>query len=140
MRERTSGMDQASEELERRSRYLSSLIERTKFRTEAEEREKKEEEENEKEKEKVEEIKEEGDPHEQQNVKVRAADMSQAMQRKAFRCAREVMKEMNKLDSKRIALALKKVKFFFSLFLPFSRIYVDFFFPSSILSDKLGLR
>lgn len=105
MRERKSAMDQASEELERRSRYLSSLIERTKIRTEAEEREKKE-----KEKEKLEEIKEEeeGDPQEQQNVKVRAANMSPAMQRKAFRCAREVMKETNKLDSKRIALALKK--------------------------------
>lgn len=102
MRERKSAMDQASEELERRSRHLSSLIERTKIRTEAEEREKKE-------KEKLEEIKEEeGDPQEQQNVKVRAANMSPAMQRKAFRCAREVMREMNKLDSKRIALALKK--------------------------------
>ncbi|ONK66203.1 uncharacterized protein A4U43_C06F5300 [Asparagus officinalis] len=102
MREKKSAMDAASDELERRSRHLSSLIQRTKLKSEEEEKEKGKEEEEE------EEVKEEGDPQEQRNVKVRAADMSLAMQRKAFRCAREVMKEMTKLDSKKLALALKK--------------------------------
>ena len=102
MREKKSAVDAASEELERRSRYLSSLIQRTKLKTEEEEKEK------EKEREKG---KEEGDPQDQQNLRVRAADMSPVMQRKAFRCAREVLKEMTKPDSKRLALALKKVQF-----------------------------
>ncbi|ONK61310.1 uncharacterized protein A4U43_C08F28390 [Asparagus officinalis] len=97
MRKKKSAMDAASEELERRSRYLSSLIQRTKLNAEEEEEEE-------------EEVKEEGDgdPQEQQNVKVRAADMAPAMQRKAFRCAGEVMKGMRKVDGKKIALALKK--------------------------------
>lgn len=98
-------MDPASEELERRSRYLSSLIQRTKLKTVAEEKER--------EKEKDDEVKdkEEAKPEDHQNVRVRAADMSPVMQKKAFQCAWEAFKGMPKLDSKRLALALKKVTF-----------------------------
>ncbi|KAL6001411.1 hypothetical protein ACLOJK_007145 [Asimina triloba] len=91
------------EELERRSRFLSSLIQKKK----------------------------ESEQHEQLqqlNVRVRAADMPIPLQNRAFRCARESLDAMmiqasgdggngrhkkpghSKLDSKRLALALKKVK------------------------------
>ncbi|URE33137.1 dynein light chain [Musa troglodytarum] len=101
----------ASEELERRSQYLSSLVQREKEVVE-ERREKK---------------KGVGDggrcvgdvrdppqgqqqqqKEEEMNVKVRAADMSPALQKHAFRCARETLTSMPKLESKRLALALKK--------------------------------
>ncbi|OAY79188.1 Dynein light chain, cytoplasmic [Ananas comosus] len=143
MREEKKRMEAASEELERRSRYLSSLIQRTKMRTEAEEevtaaaaahsdgkveekrrepgiemeREKEKEKEEVKEKEKVKEKKgeeeeeeeEKGDEaQEKHKVRVRAADMPLALQKRAFRCARETLAAMPKLDSKRLALALKK--------------------------------
>nr|CAD1826718.1 unnamed protein product [Ananas comosus var. bracteatus] len=146
MREEKKRMEAASEELERRSRYLSSLIQRTKMRTEAEEevtaaaaaaaahsdgkveekrrepriemeREKEKEEVKEKEKvkekkgeeEEEEEEEEKGDEaQEKHKVRVRAADMPLALQKRAFRCARETLAAMPKLDSKRLALALKK--------------------------------
>ncbi|KAJ6796783.1 dynein light chain 1, cytoplasmic-like [Iris pallida] len=89
----------ASEELERRSRYLSSLVKRNKLNTVAEEEK-------------------EGDgggadeTEEEEavmtNIKVRAADMPPTLQRHAFRCARQVLDGMPKLDSKRLALTLKK--------------------------------
>ncbi|URE33136.1 dynein light chain [Musa troglodytarum] len=83
----------ASEELERRSQYLSSLVQRTKIMGDnaaaAADHDKKEEE---------------------MNVKVRAADMSPALQKHAFRCARETLTSMPKLESKRLALALKKAR------------------------------
>ncbi|XP_062222946.1 uncharacterized protein LOC133921885 [Phragmites australis] len=127
-------MDPASEELERRSRYLSSLIRRTKLsadpapppplpepragtgsREEAkaplvEEKEKRE-------------VKEEGDgkgkeikekegglkeENRKVSVRVRAADMPLALQRRAIRLAYEAIAAMPRLDSKRLALALKK--------------------------------
>ncbi|KAG0464254.1 hypothetical protein HPP92_019900 [Vanilla planifolia] len=105
-------MDGASAELERRSRYLSSLIERTKLKHESDEI---------KGKNKVN-GKEKGrdrggggggkeadeDLKEMQGVRVRAADMPPELQRRALRCAREVLSAMSKLDSKRLALALKK--------------------------------
>ncbi|THU48176.1 hypothetical protein C4D60_Mb09t23480 [Musa balbisiana] len=47
---------------------------------------------------------------EEMNVKVRAADMSLALQKHAFRCARETLTSMPKLESKRLALALKKAR------------------------------
>ncbi|KAJ6791505.1 dynein light chain 1, cytoplasmic [Iris pallida] len=90
----------ASEELERRSRYLSSLIRRTKLNTVAEEEKDGGGVENEQEEEEEEAV--------MRNVKVRAADMSPALQRHAFRCARQVLDGMPKLDSKRLALTLKK--------------------------------
>jgi len=157
-------MDPASEELERRSRYLSSLIRRTKLgaapvpapaplpvpepeaaaaaepnpepepavgrRGEAkpalaavEEKEK------EKEKEKREvggegggakgkeiKAKVEGGLKEEEgggrklSVRVRAADMALPLQRRAIRLAYEAIAAMPRLDSKRLALALKKVR------------------------------
>ncbi|XP_068663447.1 uncharacterized protein [Aristolochia californica] len=76
-------MEGAEEELERRSRFLSSLIERKKAGEQKEQLER-------------------------LNVNVRAADMPVALQNSAFRCARDSLDAMPKLDSKRLALALKK--------------------------------
>ncbi|KAG0455530.1 hypothetical protein HPP92_024516 [Vanilla planifolia] len=109
MREKAE-VDVASEELERRSRYLSSLIQRTKLKGDAvEEEEDKDQEKGQK--------KDGGgngrrpeadDLQELKNLRVRAADMAPAMQRRAFRCAKDALDTMPKLDSKRLALALKK--------------------------------
>ncbi|XP_072971986.1 uncharacterized protein [Typha angustifolia] len=108
-------MASAAEELERRSRYLSSLIQRTKL--------KEEEEEEVKEEETKEKRGEEGGggggggeggggggetQEEKYKVRIRASDMPPALQKRAFRCARETLAAMAKLDSKRLALALKK--------------------------------
>ncbi|XP_009419116.2 uncharacterized protein LOC103999174 [Musa acuminata AAA Group] len=144
----------ASEELERRSQYLSSLVQRTKIMGDnaaaAADHDKKEvveataakperreqlrqwSQQRMQEKEVVEESREkkkgvgDGDrcvgdvrdppqgqqqqqqKEEEMNVKVRAADMSLALQKHAFRCARETLTSMPKLESKRLALALKK--------------------------------
>ncbi|KAK8959212.1 hypothetical protein KSP40_PGU013964 [Platanthera guangdongensis] len=110
MREK-SGMDGASEELERRSRYLSSLIQRTKLKEDANREEEKEG----KEKEPVKAKSYSGhgreaadDLKDAQNIRVRACDMPPELQRRAFHCAREALGAMPKLDSKRLALALKK--------------------------------
>lgn len=76
----------AEEELERRSKFLSSLIQKKKAI-------------------------EQEDQHDYLNVRVRASDMPLALQNRAFRCARDHLDSMpSKLDSKRLALALKKVK------------------------------
>ncbi|KAK3011746.1 hypothetical protein RJ639_013033, partial [Escallonia herrerae] len=47
--------------------------------------------------------------HDRLNIRVRAADMPLALQNRAFRCTRDTLDSMpGKLDSKRLALALKK--------------------------------
>ncbi|KAJ4823527.1 hypothetical protein Tsubulata_034049 [Turnera subulata] len=77
-------MEGAELELERRSRFLSGLIEKKKATEQQEQNSK-------------------------LNVRVRAADMSFSLQNRAFRCARDLLDSMpGKLDSKRLALALKK--------------------------------
>ncbi|CAL5428284.1 unnamed protein product [Camellia sinensis] len=77
-------MDAAEEELERRSKFLNSLILKKKAIDQQ-------------------------DHHEQLNIRVRASDMPLALQNRAFRCARDNLDTMpGKLDSKRLALALKK--------------------------------
>uniref|UniRef100_A0A5B7CBT7 Dynein light chain n=1 Tax=Davidia involucrata TaxID=16924 RepID=A0A5B7CBT7_DAVIN len=77
-------MEGAEEELERRSKFLSSLIQKKK-------------------------AVEQQEQHDSLNVRVRASDMPVALQNRAFRCARDNLDSMpGKLDSKRIALALKK--------------------------------
>ncbi|KAE8710296.1 dynein light chain LC6, flagellar outer arm-like isoform X2 [Hibiscus syriacus] len=77
-------MDGAELELERRSKFLSSLIQKKKAIEQQEQTER-------------------------FNVKVRASDMPLALQNKAFKCARDQLDYMpGKLDSKRLALALKK--------------------------------
>ncbi|KAL5708416.1 hypothetical protein ACHQM5_019212 [Ranunculus cassubicifolius] len=77
-------MEKAEEELERRSKFLSSLIQKKKATQEE-------------------------DQHQLLNVHVRASDMSKSLQNQAFRCARNSLDTMpGKLDSKRLALALKK--------------------------------
>ncbi|KAG6757641.1 hypothetical protein POTOM_037961 [Populus tomentosa] len=77
-------MEGAELELERRSKFLSSLIEKKK-------------------------AKEHQEQHSKLNVRVRAADMPVLLQDRAFRCARDQLDSMpGKLDSKRLALSLKK--------------------------------
>ncbi|OMP06433.1 Dynein light chain, type 1/2 [Corchorus capsularis] len=80
-------MDGAELELERRSKFLNSLIQKKKAIQQHEQ-------------------------NERLNVKVRASDMPLPLQDKAFRCARDQLDSMpGKLDSKRLALALKKTFF-----------------------------
>ncbi|XP_022776452.1 dynein light chain LC6, flagellar outer arm-like [Durio zibethinus] len=77
-------MDGAELELERRSKFLNSLIQKKKAIEQQEQ-------------------------NELLNIKVRAFDMPLPLQNKAFKCAREQLDSMpGKLDSKRLALALKK--------------------------------
>lgn len=89
-------MEGAEEELERRSKFLSSLIQKKK-------------------------AVEHQENYDRLNVRVRASDMPLPLQNLAFRCARDHLDSMpGKLDSKRLALALKKVfttssSFLFSL-------------------------
>ena len=89
-------MEKAEEELERRSKVLNSLIQEKKS-TQQEEH------------------------HDRFNIRVRALDMPLALQNRAFKCARDNIDSImpSKLDSKRLALALKKVFFtkFISIFL-----------------------
>ncbi|URE33132.1 dynein light chain [Musa troglodytarum] len=105
----------ASEELERRSQYLSSLVQRTKIMGDnaaaAADHDKKEVVEATAAKpERREQGQQQQQKEEEMNVKVRAADMSPALQKHAFRCARETLTSMPKLESKRLALALKKAR------------------------------
>ncbi|XP_061987046.1 uncharacterized protein LOC133705706 isoform X3 [Populus nigra] len=77
-------MEGAELELERRSKFLSGLIEKRK-------------------------AKERQEQPSKLSVRVRAADMPIVLQDRAFRCARDQLDSMpGKLDSKRLALALKK--------------------------------
>ena len=93
----------AEEELERRSKFLSSLIQKKKAI-------------------------EQEDQHDYPNVRVRASDMPLALQNRAFRCARDHLDSMpSKLDSKRLALALKKVKILVILFLLFLLVFIFIF-------------
>lgn len=71
-------------ELERRSKFLNGLILKKKAGEQQEQRDR-------------------------LNVRVRASDMPFPLQNRAFSCARELLDSMpGKLDSKRLALALKK--------------------------------
>lgn len=82
---RNERMEAAEEELERRSKFLNSLIKKKK-------------------------AVEQKEHHECLNVRVRASDMPLSLQNRAFACARDNLDSTpgKKLDSKRIALALKK--------------------------------
>lgn len=83
-------MEKAEEELERRSKFLNSLILKKKAI-----------------------VVEEKQEHEHLNVRVRASDMPLSLQNHAFRCARDnldaTIASGSKLDSKHLALLLKKV-------------------------------
>lgn len=134
-------MDRASEELERRSQYLSSLIQRSRTLVDAdqvkkevveatdkpinrEQQRKKGNEGDERLEERKKAVREgdryDGNPtlgekkkqNQPPNVKVRAADMPLALQKRAFQCAHETLTSMPKLESKRLAFALKKAWFF----------------------------
>ena len=89
-------MEGAEEELERRSLFLKSLIQKKKAIEQQEQQD-----------------------HLHNNVRVRACDMPLSLQNRAFRSARDLLDSMpsKKLDSKRLALALKKVTFFHFLYL-----------------------
>ncbi|CAI9096746.1 OLC1v1032956C1 [Oldenlandia corymbosa var. corymbosa] len=78
-------MEAAEEELERRSKFLNSLILKKK-------------------------AVEQKEQHERWNIRVRASDMDVNLQNHAFKCARGNLDSMpiGKLDSKRLALSLKK--------------------------------
>lgn len=82
-------LEGAEQELERRSRFLHNLIQNNK---------------NKKKKNACEQI----ELVDHLNVCVRASDMPYALQDRAFRCARESLDSMPKLDTKRLALSLKK--------------------------------
>ncbi|VFQ88355.1 unnamed protein product [Cuscuta campestris] len=87
-------MEKAEEELERRSKFLNSLILRKRGGAEGEQND--------------------GirpQPQQQKVIlRVRASDMPLALQNRAFKCATNCLDSMPspKLDSKRLALALKK--------------------------------
>lgn len=92
MNQESEVMEAAELELERRSRFLSSLIQKKK-------------------------AVEQKDHHDKLNVRVRASDMPVALQNRAFRCARDHLDSMpGKLDSKKLALALKKVISFYFVY------------------------
>ncbi|GAB4828739.1 hypothetical protein Ancab_018407 [Ancistrocladus abbreviatus] len=78
-------MEGAELELERRSKFLNSLIQKKK-------------------------AVEQQQHHDRLNVRVRAADMPPSLQNRAFQCARDHLDSMpaKKVDSKSLALALKK--------------------------------
>ena len=84
----------AEEELERRSKFLKGLIQKKKDIEQQEQH----------------------DHLQHSNLRVRACDMPLPLQNCAFRCARDLLDSMSpkKLDSKRLALALKKVTFLFN--------------------------
>ncbi|RWR75048.1 dynein light chain LC6, flagellar outer arm isoform X1 [Cinnamomum micranthum f. kanehirae] len=109
-------MEGAEQELERRSRFLHTLIQNNK---------------NNKKKNACDQM----ELVDRLNVCVRASDMPYALQDRAFRCARDSLDSMPKLDTKRLALALKKASnqrvFFFFFFF--------FFFCSAICYCSLLL-
>lgn len=82
-------MEGADRELERRSNFLSSLIQKKKAEAQ----------------------------NDRLNIRVRASDMPLLLQNRAFRCARDHLDSTvgRKLDSKRLALTLKKVTIRFLL-------------------------
>lgn len=83
--EREREMEGVELELERRSKFLNSLIQKKK-------------------------AKEQQDQKEEFNVRVRASDMPLAQQNRAFSLSRELLNATpGKADNKRLALALKKV-------------------------------
>lgn len=109
-------MEGAEEELERRSKFLSGLIQKKK-------------------------AKELQDQNDRLNVRVRASDMPIPLQSRAFRCARELLDSMpRKLDSKRVALALKKVKMGAYFKLSFSLLFISaaMIFCSQVLWQFCG--
>nr|KYP43355.1 hypothetical protein KK1_035202 [Cajanus cajan] len=101
-------MEEAEKELERRTKFLSSLIQNKKKAIEPDN---------------------DDDDGERFKVHVRACDMPLPLQNRAFHCARVHLESVppgNKLDSKRLALALKKVTNTFSRLLIFLENFIFF--------------
>nr|XP_043624350.1 dynein light chain, cytoplasmic [Erigeron canadensis] len=82
-------MEEAEKELERRSKFLNNLIQKKK-------------------------ASDQQNLHQQLNIRVKASDMPIVLQNKAFKCAKDHIDSMSstgngvKIDSKKLALALKK--------------------------------
>lgn len=105
----------ADSELERRSKFLSNLIQNQ--RKKANQSTQQQQQQQQQKRQQQQQLQ----PAEILKVRVRACDMSPPLQNKAFHCARHTLDSMppNKLDTKRLALALKKVwspPFLLSLF------------------------
>ncbi|WOK94289.1 dynein light chain LC6, flagellar outer arm isoform X1 [Canna indica] len=105
--QQTATMEGASAELESRSQYLSSLIQRAKVKAGEDDRQKAKQQE-EQEKGPGGRNRRDNGSEETHGVRVRASDMPLALQKRAFQCAREALASMPKLDNKQLALALKK--------------------------------
>lgn len=109
-------MEEAEKELERRSKFLNSLIQKKKNKVTEQQQEQ---------------VKEQHDNDiKLKNIHVRACDMSLPLQKHAFQCACNHLDSMpsKKIDSKHLALSLKKVK----LLLFFTFIQKVFFFVVEI--------
>ncbi|KAI5394529.1 uncharacterized protein LOC127092483 [Lathyrus oleraceus] len=96
-------MEEAEKELERRSKFLNSLIQNKKKATQQQQQHQQKQQDQEQEQEKQQHDK-------NSSIHVRACDMSLTLQKHAFQCARDHLdsKPSKKIDSKHLALALKK--------------------------------
>lgn len=114
-------MEEAEKELERRSKFLNSLIQNKKKATQQQHQHQNQQ----KQQDQEQEQEKEHDKNSSMilsNIHVRACDMSLTLQKHAFQCARDHLdsKPSKKIDSKHLALALKKVHTtFFENFLLF---------------------
>ncbi|CAJ2674370.1 unnamed protein product [Trifolium pratense] len=90
-------MEEAEKELERRSKFLNSLIQNKKKSIKQPQQQEQEQ-------------KQHDNNIKLNNIHVRACDMSLALQKHAFQCARDHLDSMpsKKVDSKHLALVLKK--------------------------------
>ncbi|WJX16737.1 hypothetical protein P8452_06728 [Trifolium repens] len=97
-------MEEAEKELERRSKFLNSLIQNKKKSIKQPQQQQEQEQEKEQEQE------QHDNNIKLNNIHVRACDMSLALQKHAFQCARDHLDSMpsKKVDSKHLALLLKK--------------------------------
>jgi dynein light chain LC8-type len=106
-------MEEAEKELERRSKFLNSLIQNKKKAIKQPQQQQEQEKEQEQE--------QHDNNIKLNNIHVRACDMSLALQKHAFQCARDHLDSMpsKKVDSKHLALLLKKVTHttFFEIFI-----------------------
>lgn len=104
-------MEEAEKELERRSKFLNSLIQNKKKATQQQQQQKQQQEDQDHEQEQEKEQHDKNSSTILSNIHVRACDMSLTLQKHAFQCARDHLdsKPSKKIDSKHLALALKKV-------------------------------
>jgi dynein light chain LC8-type len=115
-------MEEAEKELERRSKFLNSLIQNKKKAIKQPQQQQEQEKEQEQE--------QHDNNIKLNNIHVRACDMSLALQKHAFQCARDHLDSMpsKKVDSKHLALLLKKVSHtaFFEIFIFLKNLFLGF--------------